>query len=142
MKKGQTEAIGLMAIVVLILVIGVIFLKFSLGKTDLKPDLRLNIENTNLLRAMMKTTINEDKQVSEALLDCNFDSAQCDPAKTGIKGILDSVLKKNETYKFTVTADNREIMSLGTCEGPGIVASHQLSKEGTFLEAKLKACNE
>lgn len=140
MKKGQTEMIGLLVIVVLILVIGVVFLRFSVGKpSDLKADLRTNIQTTNLLRAVMKANI-DDRSVADAILECSANSAQCDEVKAGIKEILDISIGKGREYSFTATIEDREIMSIGTCQDVGIVASYQASRKGTLIDSKLKVC--
>ena len=141
MKKGQTETIGLLVIVVLLLVIGVVFLKFNVGnKQDLKADLRTNVQTTNLLRAVMKASLS-DKSVSDAIVDCYFNSAQCSSIGNEIKKILDKSVGEGRSYSFTASADNRQLISLGTCQGLGIIASYQISKAGTFVESKLKVCD-
>lgn len=141
MKKGQTEMMGLLMIVVLILVIGVIFLKFSLGKQDLKPDLRTNVQTTNLLRAVMKASLN-DGSVSDAIIDCSMDNTLCNQIRDKIREILGISIGAGKTYSFTANNDNGEILNIGTCQGTGIVASNQINEKGSFVEAKLKVCEE
>ena len=140
MKKGQIETIGLLVIVVLLLVIGVVFLKFNVNdKHNLKADLRTNTQTTNLLRAVMKASLS-DKSVSDAVVDCSFNSAQCASISDEIKKMLDVSVGKGKNYEFTASADNKQLISIGNCTDVGIVASYQISKDGAFVEAKLKTC--
>lgn len=140
MNKGQAEVVGLMVIVVILLVIGLIYLRFALIREESAyPDLRTNIQVNNLLRALVKLKIG-NLTMSESLYDC-YNGLNCEMLKNRINDILDIVLMPSEGFKFSLLAEEREIISFGNCN-TGILGSFPFVKNGISLETRMVLCKK
>ena len=93
MNKAQSEIMGLMVVVMLILALFVIFVRFSLLKpASLTDELRTNVETTNLLRAMMKTTINSET-VQNMVIQCYNTAGTFTDLEQELQAIFQATLK-------------------------------------------------
>ena len=140
MDKGQAEVVGLMVIVIILIVIGVIYLRFVFIKEkSAYPEIRTNIEVNNLLRALVKLKIGNLTMV-DALYNC-YRNTECNIIENEIKNILTSILRPNEDYKFILLADDNEILAFGNCN-KGLLGSFPFVKHEAYLESKLILCRK
>ena len=140
MDNGQAEVVGLMVIVIILIVIGVIYLRFaSIKEISSYPELRTNIEVNNLLRALVKLKI-ENMTMSDVLYDCYRDTG-CDYLRNNIEDVLESVLKLDEDYRFTLLADDVEVIGFGNCN-KGLLGSFPFVKHEVYLETRLTLCRK
>ncbi len=137
MKRGQTEVIGLVVIVFLLVMIGVIYLKFALSKGEkMLPEVRNSLEANNMLNALIKANI-EDKRFIELVDEC-YRSEDCEGLEVKIMDILKDGLQ-GKRYEFIVEAENSNFIDMGDCDF-GISASFPFTKGGIYYEASLKIC--
>lgn len=137
--KAQTEIIGLVFIVVLLLFSGIIYLSLSSNKQDNLSDLRTNVRTSNLLSSMVKLTVN-GKNFQDHLVDCKTEN-KCDDLETEIpKIIAASGLQKNQKYELKITSDNQNIVNLGGCD-TGITSSFPVIRQGINFDVSLKVCS-
>ncbi len=114
MKKAQTEILGLLVIVILFIVLGFIFLKFS-SSTKTQPTIRQNIEVVNLVNAIRKFTPDPTTRPPTSMRDYirNCDSQQCkDRITQNIREIMNNALDKKTTYSFVIKKNNQEWLSI------------------------------
>ena len=141
-KRGQTEIIGLMVIVILLIFLGVTYLSFvSFKEKSILPTLRTNIEADNALKAVMKVGIEEVgwKTVEEMVVGCNGDVGECEVLEDGLNEVFGEILTPREEFSFAFYADDVKIVEFGSC-GLGVVASYSFIKDYVFYETKLKLC--
>ncbi len=141
-SKAQTEIVGLLVIVILLIFLALIYIGFTAIKQDsLLPSLRTNIEVDNTLKALMKVPVGQNAEsVEELLISCSLGLEGCVGLEDGVKEVLGVILKPNQAFSFVGVADDEEIVSFGVCEY-GIVASYSFIKNSVFYESKLKICN-
>ena len=140
MVKGQAEIVGLAVIVIMLLVIGVIYVRFALIKERSQyGEIRTNIEVNNMLRALVKLKI-ANLTMSDALYDC-YRQIGCDNLRDNIEDALSAVLKPDEDYKFILLADENTIISFGKCN-KGLLRSFPFVKHEAYLETRLTLCQK
>lgn len=143
MRKGQTEIIGLLVIVVLFVIIFFLFLAFS-GKNGDEMELRQSLESSNFLTAMMFYTPNLDsgscgKQIRDIIEECRENKIICEEdckefLDDEIRNILNAGMDK--PYRFTLNSGYyRFSMTKGNCN-TGIVDSYKTRD----LEAVIRIC--
>lgn len=145
-RKGQTEIVGLLAIVILLIFLGMVYLGFvSFREESILPTLRTNIEAENALKAVMKVEVEENAvygtnmKVEEILVNCRGDISLCVVLEGVLNDIYGQILAPNEDFSFAFYADNEKIYEFGTC-GLGVVASYSFIKDYVFYDVKLKLC--
>jgi len=74
-KKGQIEAVGLVVIVVLLVLLGLFFLKYS-GKGDVDEDRFLTIKANNFLNALRQVSIGGSSFEDLAIECCSGGSSR------------------------------------------------------------------
>ena len=139
-KRGQTEVLGLLAIVILLIFIGMIYLRFALQPEDNSQSIvRENIGGSHLLSALLHFDVGEGS-MKKRFLDCFYDTGSCNDLKIDLEFILGSVLKPGENYLLTVLSEDETIFfSLGICER-GIVTTYHFIEEGALFEARMTLC--
>jgi hypothetical protein len=136
-KRSQTEVIGLLVIVILLVVIALIYIRFSIATgTELPSTLRSNIKVTNLLQALMNVDIQETA-TQELSLECYY--GHCQNLEEFLHEIFVATLQPNEDYRFTLLAGGDEIFKIGTCD-KGIISRYPFIRDTIFLEATLLIC--
>ncbi|MBI2130131.1 hypothetical protein HYX19_04700 [Candidatus Woesearchaeota archaeon] len=123
MKKAQTEILGLLVIVILFIILGVVYLRFSGSPTSEQPTIRQNIEVVNLVNAIRKftpdTTTRPPTSIRDQIRNCNDESCRQNTNQE-IRRILDAAVDKKTTYSFVIKKDNQEwpkVESSGGCIG-------------------------
>ena len=140
MRKGQMEMVGLLVIVILLLVLGVILLKFSVApKSTTLADSRSSLESTRLLQALVLTTIQE-KSFQEHATACSEDSAACTALRQEIESIFTVILKKGQKYSFYLLYNDQNILRFEQCT-LGVVSSYPFTALGGFYEVQLRLCS-
>lgn len=128
MKKGQTEIMGLMVIVILLVVIGSFALVFSVRKNNNSQDITQSVEVGNFLSSMMKFTPcleDEERTSLEVIIkNCYKDKVDyCNEnCKDYIEDVVDDVLshevnKTKGTYLFEINDENNNFLQVGKCTG-------------------------
>ena len=135
--KGQTETMGLMIIVVLLLFLGIIFLSFALReRPDLTPEVRESLQTTYLLTALLQTTL-DDKPVKEHFTTCYNDD--CSNLKTKLSIILDSAVQPGQNYNFTLSTEDKQLLSIGKCS-KGAISVTSIRRSNIDFTAQLRLC--
>ena len=131
--------VGLLVIVVLLLFIGMIFLRFYLIKPGkLLPDIRKNVEVTDMLTAIMKYTFN-GKGMGENIAECE-EKGDCDKINGEISKILKKINKEGNKYGFMVIKNEKLLFSVkNECE-VGLVSNFPIVKGEDYYEARLIFC--
>lgn len=137
--KGQTETMGLMIIVVLLLFLGIIFLSFALReKPDLTPEVRESVQTTSLLNALIQTTVDE-KQLKEHFADCLSSKESCARLANKTSEILDLVVQPGQNYNFTLSTEDKSLFSVGKCSKGAISTTIVRRGSADFL-VQLRLC--
>ena len=139
MRRGQTEVVGLIVIVLLLLIVGVIFIRFSLlEKPDVYSDLRTNIQASNLLNAIMKAD-SEMGRLSNVMAGCREKKEDGRYFEGEVKQIIRGSLDIRTDFNFLGYGDGKEIINIGGCK-TGVYSSYPYTRDNVFYEAKLKIC--
>jgi hypothetical protein len=137
MKKAQTEILGIAIIIVLLLVFGVFYLKFSSNNQNLVPEMRKNIQTNNLLQALLKININNEP-FDDLVYKC-YSKKDCDILKREIPNIIALALNAETQYNFIISTNNKPFFSLGTCSS-GITAYNPITKNNIDFDISLLIC--
>ncbi len=140
MKRGQMEAVGLLVIVLLLIVIGLIVLRFSLrpASTTL-ADTRSSLESTRLLQALVLTTI-QGLSFQEHAAACSTSATACSSLRQELESIFSVLLKKGQQYSFYLVYEDQNILSIDQCP-TGVLSSYPFTSRGAFYEVKLRLCS-
>ena len=140
-RKGQTEVVGLLIIVILLIFIGYIYLQFSIaGKDDGYEDVRQSIYASGFLRALLDYN-GGGEGFQELVSYCYYDASECDSLRIMVVEVFSGVLKGDEDYKLVLTGDERNILEIGGCER-GVVSRIPYTLEGVFYEGVLMLCRK
>ncbi len=138
-SKGQSEVIGLMVIVVILILMGMFYLGFS-NIADSKSSVgeRRGLEAENALKAVMKLDL-EDYGANVEDLVVNCGNGDCSGLESALIDVYSVVLRPGESYKFSAYIDGVKIYEFGECN-LGLVSSYPFPKNGLFYEVKFKLC--
>lgn len=146
-KRSQIEIMGLLIIVILLILIGVIFVRFSLSeKPNTMAEIRTNIKITNLLTAITHTTLCGRYSFSDAIIYCyttNNDDLCGQPSCTFIRTEIPKMIGlavPNAEYQFIAAADTRNFINIGTCK-QGKVADYKVHSGDILFTMKLRLCD-
>ncbi len=134
LRKSQVEMFGLVIIVILIVIIALFAIKFALRpKVEEKP-VKLGLIANNLLNAIVKANICNDKSFDDALIACGNKVPLCDnEACSLVKKELEMVMSKfGYNYKFIASIDKKEYFVNGECSD-GIASTSYVSRDGSSL---------
>lgn len=139
-KRGQTEVVGLLVIVILLVFIGLIYLRFALQKHDSSQGIvREGIKGSSLLSAVLNLDIG-DGSLKKRISDCSSLQDTCEDLKRDFHDIFSSVLQPGEQYSLNLLSeDETTFFSDGTCDR-GIVTTYRFVEEGELFEARLTLC--
>lgn len=151
--KGQMEIMGLVAIVIIFILGGLMYLFFSSTPPDTSmAETRESAETGNLLNAIMKTTpCKEDgEQLSMIIQECysyngNKDYCGEPECKKYIKEVVDNITKAYNNkimYIFDVRNGETTFISQETCNTTKKMVANTLIRYGkTTLKASLTGCS-
>ena len=137
MKKAQTEILGIAIIIVLLLIFGLFYLKFSSNKSTLIPEMRTNVQTNNLLQSLLKVNLN-NQPFEDLLYNC-YSNNDCNTLNEELPKIIALSLNNETQYNFTTSADNKPFFSLGSCSS-GIVANYPITKNNIIFDINLLIC--
>lgn len=152
--KGQMELLGLVAIVILFIFGGLIYLFFSSAPPDKSmAETRESAETGNLLNTIMKTTPCKESEDSISLIiqECysyNGNKDYCGNAecKQYIREAVNNITKAYSnkiTYTFEVKTGETTFINQGTCNLTKKMVANTLIKHGKItLKASLTGCSE
>ena len=139
MKKAQTEIMGLIIIVILIVFIGLIALRFMAfdGDSSLK-DTTLSIKANNLINALTKVEIDENS-FKENVYDCCTSSCSA-TFVTDVENIIQNSLEGE--YSLIISReDGSECSQIGSCNAGISSSKYFLRQHGEKFDVRLIICN-
>ncbi len=136
-RKGQIESIGLVFIVVILVLLFIFFLYIKASSsTNENAERVLEIKANNLRNSILKTTLCNDINVNDEILNCNNGNGvcgSCDELKNSINDIIARSLEPGIKYEFKPYNLKR-----GVCGTNKIVSSVQPLEED--LDAEIGLC--
>ena len=143
-RRGQTEVMGLMVIVMILIFGGMIYISLisNLG-SDTKTSLRTNVIAENALKSVMRIRMEDygDKSVEELVVECYSESSACNQLEYAVSDAFAAVLRPETNFTFAakdIEGDNT-FVAWGLCDLP-IVSRYLFVKEGNSYEIKLELC--
>lgn len=119
-NKGQSEIIGLVIIVLILIIVGLIFLKFYLNKGKGNNDSFSNVKANNLVNAIKLVTICNDNMVDAIIACCNQKEFcrrdSCELVEESIREIIESSLEE-DVYFEAKQQDNLCLSINEDCSG-------------------------
>ncbi len=140
--RGQSEVIGLLVIVIILVFLGLIYLGFSnIAQSVSYGDERTSIEAENALKALMKVNIEgyDGKTLEDMVVDCGNDFNKCEMLEMALKKAYNVILRPGTEFSFFVQRDEEEVFAIGSCD-LGLFSSYTIVENGVVYEAKLKLC--
>ena len=120
LKKGQSEVIGLVIIVLILIVVGLIFLKFYLSKGNSNKESISNIKANNLVNAIKSVSICNNN-MADAIIACCTKKEFCGKdACQLINEEINDILEKSleEIVYFEAKQQNNLCLSINNdCQG-------------------------
>lgn len=141
MRKGQSEVIGLMVIVLILIFMGVLYLGFAnLAGNDTLASQRVGIETENALNAVLRVNLESygDKTVQDLIVECG-NGFGCNELESALNEVYGEVLKPGTQFSYWAYLEDEEIYATSACQ-IGIVSSYVFVRDGFFYEAKLRLC--
>ena len=140
--RGQSEVIGLLVIVIILVFLGLIYLGFSnIAQSVSYGDERTSIEAENALKALMKVNIEgyDEKTLEDMIVDCGNDVNKCEILEMALEMAYSVILKPGTEFSFFVQREGEEVYAIGNCD-LGLFSSYTIVENGVVYEAKLKLC--
>lgn len=140
-KKGQSEMIGLVIIIMLLLIGVLIYLRLSVKDGGNSFDIS-SVEVNNLLNSMLKYSSCDGSNLKDALVSCYkggyiCGKDACDYVGIEIKSIMNASLNRGEKYQFLYSDGRGFSKRIGVeCEGDRSVAKDSVD----VLEISLNIC--
>src|SRR3989344_5619911 len=125
MRKGQTEMLGLVFIVLILALSLVLYIKFSGQKESIALEIRSNTRVNNMLNALMLVNVETGKQMKDVLIkecDYNYNEANCNGNITLAENLLNKMKEPAEKYELEFEGFNGITSKIGSCE-QGIAAT-------------------
>ena len=140
--RAQSEVIGLMVIVVILIFLGLIYLGFSnLADTGSYSDERSSIETENALKASMKVNlVGMGKTLEDLIVECSSNPLACNELDGAVERLYRIIMRPGVDYSLFVYMENNEIYSRGTCN-LGLVSNHIFVRNMVTYKVSLKLCS-
>ncbi len=141
MRKGQSEVIGLMVIVVILIFMGVVYLGFvNMSDNGSLASQRVGIETENALNAVLRVNLEnyDDKTIQDLIVECGGGFG-CNQLENALNEVYTAVLRPGTTFSYWVFIEDEEIYATSACQ-IGIVSSYVFVRDGLFYETKLRLC--
>ena len=143
-RRGQTEIMGLMVIVMILIFGGMIYISLINNPgSDAKTSLRTNVIAENALKSIMRVRMENygDKSVEELVVDCHSNSLVCNQLEYAVSDAFGIVLRPGTNFTFAATYidDDNTFVAWGLCDIP-IVSRYIFVKDGNSYEIKLELC--
>lgn len=118
MRKAQTEIMGLVIIVILIVFIAIFALNFMVKPKQESEDI-LKVKANALRASILKTSLCGSVTVKDELENCidgYNECLDCGGLKQEISNMIQNSLEKNEKYSFIVSRDvGKNFINLNYC---------------------------
>ncbi len=145
MKKSQIEMIGLLIIVILVIVVGVIFLRLRTApKEDILSTARENILISNLIESFTKMSIGCEKNMDDVVEMCVKNGGvicgkkSCEYFEESFKDVAKKVLGKGRCYEIELEeADIKIVTEEKNCDCPN---AKKICEKYTSLDFTIKVC--
>ncbi|MDD5253493.1 MAG: hypothetical protein PHG05_00105 [Candidatus Nanoarchaeia archaeon] len=128
-KKGQTEIIGLVVIVILFVIIGSFFLVFS--SKNKNTETKDVIKTSKFMPAFLEYTpcLDSNVKMEEIIRDCNNDEiAPCQNlnCRDFIRKTLEPSLNEffGKEYRFSITKTGKGFIEIGNCTGNNMISEN------------------
>lgn len=140
-SKAQTEIVGLLIIVILLIFLSLIYLKFTaITPPDTLPTTRTHLETHNTLSALMKTSPQgETRSFEELFVTCHTTPLTCQALEAHLNTLFPIILPPGRAYALTAQADTTPFLTLGSCSR-GITATHSFIRNARYYEITLTTC--
>jgi hypothetical protein len=141
-KKAQAEVVGLLVIVILLLFVGVIFLRFYLIKPDTSyASSRSSLEAGNVLNALIQVHI-KGIPFADSVDDCYSDPVACQSLEGELSALFTAILKPGQQYTFSVSSEGVDVVAVESQNGcaTGIVSTYSFIESGVFYDARVRLC--
>lgn len=128
MRKGQTEILGFLVIVLLLLFVGIFFLYFSLrAEPETLQDSVVELQLNNLMNAVTQYSVCEDADLEDVMVACNdnrriCNEDSCSLMENELLAIFDELGLESDTFELKLG----DFYTFGACSGEKIVASKPL----------------
>ncbi len=143
-KSGQIEMIGLVIIVMLIVIGGLLFVRFGLQSEEVKQETTIQTTQTyHLLNAMLKIELCPETALKKAIDACNenqniCNQEACQLLKTKIETILqETSYKKTAFYAYN---NGIEVLKINDCAYGTASPPYFFKEENKEYEVVLKQC--
>jgi len=116
MRKGQTEIIGLVIIVILLVFIAIFALSFMIKPKQESDDI-LKLKANYLRASLLKTNLCGSITLKDEIENCienYYECIECGNLKGEIVKMLEDSLE-SEKYSFVVLKDDESFMRVGGC---------------------------
>jgi hypothetical protein len=138
-RKGQSEVIGLLVIVIILIFLGLIYVGFlNIADSGTDSD-RSSIEVENALKSLMSVEFEEygGRTMEELIVDCGI--GDCGALEGAVSDAYGVILRPGTNYEFYAKRDSSEIYATGSCD-IGLVSSYIFVRNAVTYEANLKTC--
>jgi len=146
MKKGQTEMLGFVVIVILIVIGALLYVRFGVLGGDegrkTKEDTITSIQGYNLMNAVMNVKICEDVSVREGLVKCRSNEQLCGmDACAYLDEEIDNLVSvaTHKDYSFMVNSSGWSY-NLGECDYGVASYPYIYNLKGDSYRAVFKLC--
>ncbi len=138
-KRGQAEAVGLLVLVILLLLVGFLYLRFSLRDSGKDyASVRESLAVHGLLRSLLQLEVGGER-FEELIAGCYSDAGQCYTLRQRVLGIFPAVLEGGQEYRLVLKGEERTLLEEGQCR-QGIVSRIPFTLEGVVYEGILTLC--
>ena len=143
MRRGQSDVIGLLVIVIILIFMGVIYLGFAnLAGSGSLSSQRAGMETENALNAILRVNLENygGKTVQDLVIECGTQIG-CDSLESALNEVYGAILRPGTRFSFWAEREEEEIYATGICQ-IGVVSSYVFVKDGSYYEVRLRLCNE
>ena len=139
--RGQSEVVGLLVIVIILIFMGLVYLGFSnIADSGSLASERSSIEVENALKAVLRVNLPdfEDKTLEDLIVECGEEYG-CNDLDYAIETLFSSILKPGTNFEFSSYREEEEFYAQGTCN-LGLTSNYMFIESGVVYDTKLKLC--
>ncbi|MDD5650887.1 MAG: hypothetical protein PHF86_10810 [Candidatus Nanoarchaeia archaeon] len=137
MRKGQTEMMGLIILIILILISAIFAIRFILfNQEDIGPELKLQIQAYNLQSSLLKLTFDGKSFSDLVVLSCDNDNTFF---KEQLPRLIESVLP-SQNYEFEIQKATKTCYSSPKKCTKRVSSIGKISKNNEFYSLIIQLC--
>ncbi len=137
-KKGQIEAIGLVVILILLVLLGLFFIKYS-GKDEIDNDRFLSSRANNFLNSLRQVSIGASSFEDFALECCVGDSSSCGDIESSMEANGGSYLDEDFYFELKCADESTPVVKTTSCAST-VASGHVVLISGDEMFVRL--CRE